>query len=92
MKKLLFLLLFVSLNAFAELRIYYLYTSLRIVISDIPCDSGKGFKASAQRMDKLYISGCWTRMEKYPDMIHLDWANGDWSELPYDKFELVENL
>jgi hypothetical protein len=30
-------------------------------------------------------------MEEHPHMIHIDWNNGDWSELPYEKFEKVSD-
>jgi len=29
-------------------------------------------------------------MKEHPDMVHIDWHNGDWSELPLAKFEEVE--
>lgn len=95
MKKILvFLILFswTCLASAVEYRAYYLYTNLRIVIVDLECNipNLKGQRASAQRMDRLYIQGCWYKMEKYPGMIHLDWSNGDWSELPYDKFEKID--
>lgn len=75
-----------------ELRVYYLYSNLRLVISDIPCDTGPGHKASAQRLDRLFIPGCWYAMPEHPGMIHLEWANGDWSELPLEKFEKVDSV
>lgn len=93
MKKLLLLFILFPLFLQAnEYRVMHLYSNLRIVIVDIPCNiSGlQGERASAQRLDRLFIPGCWYRMEKYPDMIHIDWSNGDWSELPYDKFEKVD--
>lgn len=75
-----------------ELRVYYLYSNLRLVISDIPCDTGPGHKASAQRLDRLFIPGCWYAMPEHPGMIRLEWANGDWSELPLEKFEKVDSV
>lgn len=94
MKKLVFFLMFFwSVNLYAlDLRVHYLYTNLRIVISDIPCDTGPGHKASAQRLDRLFIPGCWYAMPEHPGMIHLEWANGDWSELPLEKFEKVDSV
>lgn len=92
MKKLLFLiLLFPVLLQAAEFRAMHLYSNLRIVIVDLPCNlpNLKGERASAQRLDRLFIPGCWYHMEQFPEMIHIDWNNGDWSELPYAKFEKV---
>lgn len=92
-KTILFLLISWSCLASAvEYRVMHLYSNLRIVIVDLECNiSGlKGERASAQRLDRLFIPGCWYRMEKFPDMIHIDWNNGDWSELPYEKFEKVD--
>jgi len=90
MKKLLIILLILSNNVFSiEFRSMYLYDNLRIVISDIPCKFEKGNRASAQRLDKMFIPGCWYKMKEYPELIHIDWHNGDWSELPYEKFEKV---
>lgn len=74
-----------------DLRVYYLYTNLRLVISDVPCETGPGHKASAQRLDKLFIPGCWYAMPDYPGMIHIDWSNGDWSELEFRRFEKVDS-
>lgn len=92
MKKLITLLLFVPLLLqAAEYRVMHLYSNLRIVIVDIPCNLPglKGERASAQRLDRLFIPGCYYFMEEHPDMIHIDWNNGDYSELPYAKFEKV---
>jgi len=92
MKKLLFLfILFPLLLQAAEYRAMHLYSNLRIVIVDLPCNlpNLKGERASAQRLDRLFIPGCWYHMEQFPEMIHIDWNNGDWSELPYAKFEKV---
>jgi len=93
MKKfILFLILFPLLVQANEYRVLHLYSNLRIVIVDIPCNipNLKGERASAQRLDRLFIPGCWYRMEEFPEMIHIDWNNGDWSKLPYDKFEKVD--
>jgi hypothetical protein len=94
MKKfLLAILVFYSTQTLAlELRVYYLYTNLRLVISDEPCNTGQGNKASAQRLDRLFIPGCWYKMEEHPNMIHIDWANGDWSELEFKRFEKVDTV
>jgi hypothetical protein len=93
-KFLLTLLLFWATIASAEeYRVMHLYSNLRIVIVDLECNIPdlKGQRASAQRLDKLFIPGCWYPMEQFPNMIHIDWNNGDWSELSYDKFEKVNS-
>lgn len=93
MKKLLIFLMisWSCLASAVEYREYYLYTNLRIVIVDLECNipNLKGQRASAQRLDRLFIPGCWYPMEQFPGMIHIDWSNGDWSELPYEKFEKI---
>lgn len=93
MRYLILLLLLVSVNTFsAEFRAMHLYSNLRIVIVDIECNLPglRGDRASAQRLDRLFIPGCWYFMEEHPEMIHIDWHNGDYSELPYAKFEIVK--
>lgn len=93
MKKLLLLFIIFPLFLQAnEYRVLHLYSNLRIVIVDIPCNLPNlhGERASAQRLDRLFIPGCWYRMEEHPEMIHIDWHNGDYSELPYSKFEKVD--
>ena len=92
-KLLIFFMLFWMSTAFAvEYRVMHLYSNLRIVIVDLECNIPdlKGQRASAQRLDRLFIPGCWYPMEQFPGMIHIDWNNGDWSELPYEKFEMVQ--
>lgn len=91
-KLLLTVLVLFSLTVSAvEYRAMHLYSNLRIVIIDIECnlDGLQGHRASAQRLDKLHVIGCWYPMKEHPHMIHIDWLNGDWSELPYEKFELI---
>jgi hypothetical protein len=93
MKKfLLLLILFPLLSQAIEYRVMHLYSNLRIVIVDLECNipNLQGQRASAQRLDRLFIPGCWYHMKDYPEMIHIDWSNGDWSELPYEKFENVD--
>lgn len=96
MKKItLLILLFwtLTVNALEPLLVMHIYDGLRVVLSqETECENKpKGYmKASAQRIDGLYIPGCWYFMKEYPNMIHIDWHNGDFSELPYDKFEQVE--
>ena len=93
-KLLLSFLIFWSFTAHAlePLLVMHLYSNLRIVLSqETECEGTKGqFKASAQRLDRLYIPGCWYVMKEHPNMVHIDWHNGDWSELPLEKFERVE--
>jgi len=95
MRKLLVITLFLwstMASALEPLLVMHLYSNLRIVLSqETECEGKKGqFKASAQRLDRLYIPGCWYVMKEYPNMVHIDWHNGDWSELPLEKFERVE--
>jgi len=94
-KLLLATLLIWTLSAQAALKpllVMHLYDNLRIVLSqETECEGKKGvYKASAQRLDKKYIPGCWYVMKEYPNMIHIDWHNGDYSELPLDKFEAFD--
>ena len=87
------LLLWTTMASAVEYRVMHLYSNLRIVIVDLDCniEGLKGQRASAQRLDRLFIPGCYYFMEEHPHMIHIDWHNGDWSELPYEKFEKVSN-
>lgn len=86
------LLFWTTIASAVEYRVMHLYSNLRLVIVDIECnlEGLKGQRASAQRLDRLFIPGCYYFMEEHPDMIHIDWLNGDWSELPYEKFEKVD--
>ena len=79
-------------QALEPLLVMHLYSNLRIVLSqETECEGKPGqFKASAQRLDKLFIPGCWYVMKEHPHMVHIDWNNGDWSELPLEKFEEVK--
>jgi len=95
MRKLLVITLFLwttMAHALEPLLVMHLWQNLRVVLSqETQCDSKPGqFKASAQRMDGMYIPGCWYVMKEHPDMVHIDWHNGDYSELPLAKFEEVE--
>ena len=85
---------FYSLDTHAKdsnLRSYQFLPTLRIVISDIPCDMNTiGFKASAQRIDKLYIPGCWVVDPHNDKNIKIDWHNGDFSVFPMELFLLAE--
>lgn len=67
-----------------------LFENLRIVLSqDATCGNGKGYRASAQRIDKLYIPGCWTAEPDHPELVRIDWHNGDFSVLPLKDFKAV---
>jgi len=94
MKKILLILALWSSTAMAlePLLVMHLWDNLRIVLSQETECEGKRyqFKASAQRMDGMYIPGCWYVMKEHPEMIHIDWHNGDYSELPLAKFEEVQ--
>ena len=78
-----------STSALAEtFLVNQLFPTLRIVLSTTaPCDmKPEGLKASAQRVDKLYIPGCWTPEPDHPELIRIDWHNGDFSVLPKEDF------
>jgi len=58
----------------------------RIVLSTVKC-SDTGYRAVAQRIDKMYMRGCYVMKN---GMVHIQWEQGDFSEFPQDKFEKVE--
>lgn len=67
-----------------------LFENVRVVLSTTEsCDSGQGLKASAQRIDKLYIPGCWNP-EPGNELVRINWHNGDFSVLPADDFVPTE--
>ena len=93
-------LLFASLSTSADQRdrgaeyaskymVFYLFENLRIVLStDTQCDNGmNGKKASAQRMDGMYIQGCWYLEPGNELLVHIDWIKGDFSIIPLKEFE-----
>lgn len=92
MKKLILVFCFISFPLVAKpLLVMYLLDNLRIVLSQITvCENGKGFKASAQRIDGLYISGCWSEEPGHPELIRINWHNGDFSILPKEDFVETE--
>jgi len=47
-------------------------------------------RASAQRLDGLYIPGCWSQEPDHPELVRINWHNGDFSVLPMEDFEAVE--
>jgi len=95
MRKLIVLLLLLSSHqVFAEplpLLVHQFAANLRIVLSqEAECSDKPGYRASAQRIDGLYIPGCWTEEPDHPELVRIDWHNGDFSILPMEDFEAVE--
>jgi hypothetical protein len=93
-------LLFASVSTFADQRdrgaeyaskfmVFYLYENVRVVLAtDIQCDNGMtGKKASAQRMDGMYIPGCWYLEPTNKLMVRINWIKGDFSIIPLKEFE-----
>ena len=89
---LLILLLFSTILSAKPLLVNQLFPSLRIVLStDIKCSGeGNDHKAVAQRIDKLYIPGCWTYEEGHPELVHIEWNKGDFSVLPLSDFITID--
>ena len=73
----------------SKFMVFYLYESVRVVLAtDIQCDNGmNGKKASAQRMDGMYIQGCWYLEPGNELLVHIDWIKGDFSIIPLKSFE-----
>ena len=93
MKKLLIAFL-VAFNAHAAetYLVHQFTTHVRIVLStEVKCDTGSGLKASAQRIDKKYVVGCWNTDPANKDNIRIDWANGDFSVFASKDFTKVTN-
>lgn len=93
MKKLLIAFLVAS-NAYATdtYLVHQFTTHVRIVLStDTKCDSGTGLKASAQRIDKKFVVGCWNTDPANKDNIRIDWSNGDFSVFASKDFTKVTN-
>lgn len=93
MKKLLIAFLVAS-NAYAAdtYLVHQFTTHVRIVLStDTKCDSGTGLKASAQRIDKKFVVGCWNTDPANKDNIRIDWSNGDFSVFASKDFTKVTN-
>ena len=94
-------LLFASVSTFADQRdrgaeyaskymVFYLFESVRVVLAtDIRCEEPgmDGKKASAQRMDGMYIPGCWYLEPTNKLMVRINWIKGDFSIMPLNKFE-----
>ena len=93
--------LFASASTFADQRdrgaeyaskfmVFYLYESVRVVLAtDIRCEEPgmDGKKASAQRMDGMYIQGCWYLEPGNETLVHINWIKGDFSIIPLKNFE-----
>lgn len=62
---------------------------VRIVLSNVPCSDGQGWRAAAQRIDKQYMHACWTR-EPVNKLIRIQWEGGDFSVFDADRFKQVE--
>lgn len=75
-----------------DLLVNHLFENLRIVLStQMACDNDTvGKRASAQRLDGLYIPGCWIEEPDHPELVRINWHNGDFSVLPLEDFEAVE--
>ena len=93
-------LLFTSMSTFADQRdrgaeyaskymVFYLFENVRVVLAtDTQCDNGmNGKKASAQRMDGMYIQGCWYLEPGNELLVHIDWIKGDFSIIPLKEFK-----
>jgi hypothetical protein len=83
-----------STNVLAEepdLLVNHLFERLRIVLStQVACDNDAvGKRASAQRLDGLYIPGCWSQEPNHPELVRINWHNGDFSVLPLVDFKAV---
>ena len=93
MKKLLIAFLVASNAYAAETYLVHQFTTyVRIVLStETKCDSGTGLKASAQRIDKKFVVGCWNTDPTNKDNIRIDWSNGDFSVFASKDFTKVTN-
>ena len=93
-------LLFTSMSTLADQRdrgaeyaskymVFYLFENVRVVLeTDTQCDNGmNGKKASAQRMDGMYIQGCWYLEPGNELLVHIDWIKGDFSIIPLKEFK-----
>ena len=93
MKKLLIIFL-VAFNAQAAetYLVHQFTTDIRIVLSTTAkCENGSGLKASAQRIDKMFVPGCWTIDPTNKDNIRIDWVKGDFSVFESKVFTKVTN-
>lgn len=67
--------------------VYYYSFEVRIVLTDIPCDDNQGWRAAAQRIDKIAIPACWIQDPANPKNVKINWNNGDFSVFEMEKFK-----
>jgi hypothetical protein len=74
--------------AYADDYLVYQYNeNVRIVLSNTECPKQYGGKrASAQRIDKHYLKGCWVNDPKIKGNIKIQWIDGDSSTFPATNF------
>lgn len=91
MKKLLIAFLVASNAQAAETFLVNQFSpDVRIVLSTTTkCDSASGLKAAAQRVDQIYIPGCWNVDPTNKDNVRIDWTNGDFSVFAAKDFTKV---
>jgi len=89
MKKLVALLLLASYSYAGDnnLMVMQYNENVRIVLSKEKCPVGEGFVAVAQRIDKEYMTACWTPKG---NLIHIQWEGGDFSDFDLTRFYPVE--
>jgi len=89
MKKLVALLLLASYSYAGDtnLMVMQYNENVRIVLSKEKCPVGEGFVAVAQRIDKEYMTACWTAKG---NLIHIQWEGGDFSDFDVTRFYPVE--
>ena len=89
MKKLVALLLLASYSYAGDtnLMVMQYNENVRIVLSKEKCPVGEGFVAVAQRIDKEYMTACWTTKS---NLIHIQWEGGDFSDFDVTRFYPVE--
>lgn len=67
--------------------VYYYSFEVRIVLTDIPCDDNKGWRAAAQRIDKISMPACWIQDPNNPENVKINWTNGDFSVFEMERFK-----
>jgi len=66
--------------------VYYYSMNVRIVLTDMKCDHGPGWKAAAQRQDGVAMPACWIQDPSNEENVKLNWPNGDFSVFEFKKF------
>jgi len=90
MRILLALLLLTPLSALSANYLVWQYTdNVRVVLSEHQGKCKAGKEAVAQRIDGMFIPGCWA-LEPNPELIRIDWHNGDFSVLVLKDFTPVK--